>query len=95
MSEYRKLTFREYELKRAGYIRGQYDADSRLRFLVYAVAKPYLKDQSMSIYEFMPLAGDPTPEQIARIQQENLEKEMAEARIIKDEIMKAVRNGGV
>lgn len=49
----------------------------------------------MSIYEFMPLAGDPTPEQIAQIQQENFEKEMAEARIMYDQTMKAVRNGRV
>lgn len=49
----------------------------------------------MSIYEFMPLQGDPTPEQIQRIQQEDFEKEMAKARVMKDEIMKAVRNGGV
>lgn len=95
MNEYRRLTFREYQLKREGYLRSQYDADSRLRFLAYAVAKPYLKDQSMSIYEFMPLNGDPTPEQIAQIQQENLEKEMIQARAIKDEIMKAVRNARV
>lgn len=86
---------KEFVLMTDGYKRLQYSTDRRVRFLAYTAAKPYLKDQSMSIYEFMPLEGDPTREQIAQIQQENLEKEMLEARAIHGEIMKAVRNGRV
>lgn len=88
------MTYREYELKREGYIRSQYGADQRLRFLAYTTAKPYLKDQNLSIYDFMPLEGDPTPEEIARIQQENLEKEMAQAKIDREKVLTTFRNYG-
>lgn len=65
--------------------------------LCYLVAKPYFKEgyQNMSVYEFMPLEGDPTPEEIERMEKENLEKEMKAARKMYDETMKAVTNARV
>ncbi len=88
------MTMREYSLKVEGYIRVMYGMDSRIRFLAFCVAGPYLKDKSMSIYDFMPIPGDPTPEQIVIIQQENLEKEMIEAKKVKDAVLSAFNNYG-
>lgn len=61
------------------------------------MAKPYLKDQNMSPYEFWPLEGDPTPEEINEEQQERLERESKEAAIARERILNKFkkRNGGV
>lgn len=73
------------------------DKYKRLRMLTYTIAKPYLKDQDMTAYEFMPLDDDPTPEEIEQHEKERLEKEMANARKRRDEILEKVkkRNGGI
>lgn len=91
------MTMREYLLKVEGYNRVQYSENSRLRTLCYLVAVPHFKPgyENMSVYEFMPLPGDPSPEEIKRIEQENFDKEMAETRKMYDETMKAFRNGRV
>ena len=51
------------------------------------MAKPYLKDQNMSPYEFWPLDGDPTPEEINEEQKERLEKEMEQATAARERIL--------
>jgi len=71
-----------------GFSRNQKVENERTRFLAYTMAKPYLKDQDMSVYEFWPLDGDPTSEEITQDQNERLEREMeaaaeARARILK------------
>jgi hypothetical protein len=52
----------------------------------------------MSPYEFWPLDGDPTPEEINQDQQARLELEMENAREARDRILKkhkAKMNGGL
>jgi hypothetical protein len=44
------------------------------------MAKPYLPDQNMTIYDFMPLDGDPSEEERQRIEKENIEKRVLESR---------------
>jgi hypothetical protein len=68
-----------------------------VRLLVYTTAKPYLKDENMTAYEFWPLDGDPTPEEMAQEQQERLQKESKEAAIARERILKKFkqRNGGI
>jgi hypothetical protein len=88
------MTLREYFLKADGYSRERYKMDASIRFLAFCVAGPYLKDKSMTIYDFMPLEGDPTPEQIAAAQQENFEQEMIQARKAKEAVMTAFNNYG-
>lgn len=66
--------------------------------LTYTIAKPYLIDQKMTAYEFMPMEGDPTPQEIRQEQQERLERETEAAKIRRDEILgkhKLKLNGGV
>lgn len=65
--------------------------------LTYTIAKPYLKDQNMSVYEFMPLEGDPTAEEMEQQEKERLEKEMAEAMKARERILSKFkqRNGGL
>lgn len=65
--------------------------------LTYMIAKPYLKDEHMTVYEFWPLEGDPTPEEINEEQKERLEKEMQAAAETRERILKKYkqRNGGV
>lgn len=82
------MTYRDYLLMSEGYNDKQQDVDHKVRLLAYMVVKPYLKDQKTSIYEFMPLPGDPTPEEIAAIEQANLEKEMQEAKIEYERVKK-------
>jgi hypothetical protein len=82
------MTLREYFLKADGYSRERYKMDASIRFLAFCVAGPYLKDKSMTIYDFMPLEGDPTPEQIAAAQQ------MIQARKAKEAVMTAFNNYG-
>lgn len=43
----------------------------------------------------MPLAGDPSPEEIKRIEAENLERENQKAREFKNELLKRFGYGGV
>jgi hypothetical protein len=61
------------------------------------MAKPYLKDEHMTVYEFWPLDGDPTPEEMAQEQRERLEKESKEAAISRERILTKFkqRNGGI
>jgi hypothetical protein len=61
------------------------------------MAKPYLKDQDTSPYEFWPLDGDPTPEEINKEQQERFEKEAEEAQITRERILTKFkqRNAGL
>jgi hypothetical protein len=68
-----------------------------VRLLAYTTAKPYLKDENMTVYEFWPLDGDPTPEEMAQEQQERLEKESKEAAIARERILTKFkqRNGGI
>lgn len=65
--------------------------------LTYTISKPYLKDQNMTVYEFWPLDGDPTPDEINEEQQERLEKEMQAAAEARERIIKKFkqRNGRV
>lgn len=65
--------------------------------LTYTIAKPYLKDENMTVYEFWPLDGDPTPEEIKEDQQERLEREMEAAAEARKRILKKFkqRNGGI
>lgn len=66
--------------------------------LTYTIAKPYLIDQKMTAYEFMPMEGDPTQEEIRQEQQERLEQETEAAKKRRDEILgkhKRKLNGGV
>jgi hypothetical protein len=80
-----------------GYNRNEKADNERTRLLAYTMAKPYLKDQNMSPYEFWPLEGDPTPEEINEEQQERLEKEMKAAAEARERIIKKFkqRNGGL
>lgn len=80
-----------------GYNRNERSENERVRLLAYTMAKPYLKDQSMSPYEFWPLDGDPTAEEITQEQQERLEKESQEAAIARERILKKFkqRNAGI
>lgn len=68
---------REFILLREGYFRGQdekkfleTEADKRARLITYTLIKRHLKNQNMSIYEFYPLPGDPTEEDIKRIKEQ-------------------------
>lgn len=90
------MTYREYLLAAEGHNRKERVENERLRMLTYTVAKPYLNDQNMSVTEFWPLDGDPTPEEINKEQQERLERETQEAAIARERILKKFkhRNGG-
>lgn len=63
--------------------------------LSYTIAKPYLKNQDMTVYEFMPFESDPTPEEIKQQEQERLERETEAAKKKRDEVLKKhkQRNG--
>lgn len=65
--------------------------------LTYTIAKPYLKDENMSAYEFMPLEGDPTPEEKRQMDQERLERESQQAAADRKRILNKFkqRNGGL
>jgi hypothetical protein len=65
--------------------------------LTYTIAKPYLKDENMTVYEFWPLDGDPTRDEINEEQQERLEREMQAASEARKRILKKYkeRNGGI
>lgn len=66
--------------------------------LTFTIAKPYLKDQEMTAYDFWPLDGDPTAEEIQKEQQERLEREMENAREFRERILKkhrAKKNAGI
>ena len=91
------MTYREYLFATEGYTRRQRVENDRLRMLTYTIAKPYLKDQNMNAYEFWPLDGDPTPDEINEEQQERLEKESQEAAIARERILTKFkqRNGGI
>jgi hypothetical protein len=64
---------------------------------VFSAIRPYLKNQDLTIYEFMPLPGDPTPEEIEQQEKEQQEQQMAEARRIREDILSRFnsRNGGL
>ena len=53
----------------------------RARLIAYIAGKPYFgkMHQNLTVYEFLPLPGDPTKEQIAEIkkEQQNLEAKQA------------------
>jgi hypothetical protein len=51
------------------------------------MASPYLKDKNMTAYDFWPLEGDPTHEERARIDQEQIEKEMEAAHKRREQIL--------
>lgn len=80
-----------------GYTRNEHVETERLRMLTYTIAKPYLKDQNMTVYEFWPLDGDPTEEEITQEQKERLERETQEAQVTRDRILTKFkqRNGRV
>ena len=65
--------------------------------LTYTIAKPYLKDQNMTVYDFWPLEGDPTAEEINEGHKERLEKETEEAMKARERILTKFkqRNGGI
>lgn len=65
--------------------------------LTYTIAKPYLKDQNMTVYEFWPMDGDPTPDEITQDQQERLEREMEAAAEARKRIIQKFkqRNAGI
>jgi hypothetical protein len=66
--------------------------------LTFTIAKPYLKDQDMTAYDFWPLDGDPTPEEIQKEQQERLERETENAREFRERILnkhRAKKNAGI
>lgn len=65
--------------------------------LTYTISKPYLKDEHMTVYEFWPLDGDPTPDEISEEQQERLEREMKAAAEARERIIKKFkeRNGRI
>lgn len=48
------------------------------RFIAYSMAKPYLKDQNLTIYEFMQLPGDPTGEEIKQEGEKGLDTKALE-----------------
>jgi hypothetical protein len=81
------MTYREYLLKSEGYGRVIIEDYRQLRMLTYTIASPYLKDQNMTAYEFMPLEGDPTPEEIREHERERLEKEMQAAQERRQQIL--------
>lgn len=81
------MTYREYLLKSDGYGRVVIEDYRQLRVLTYTIAAPYLKDKNMTAYEFMPLEGDPTPEEIREQENERVEKEMQEAQERRQQIL--------
>lgn len=86
--EFRRLTLREYHLMRDGLEMDDLVIDKRNRLLSYVVAKPNLIDQNLSIFDFIPLEGDPTPEELQKI----ADDEMLELRRIKDEAINILKN---
>lgn len=65
--------------------------------LTYTIARPYLKDESLTVFDFWPMDGDPTPEEKRQQDQERLEKEMEAAAEARERILKKFkqRNGGL
>lgn len=65
--------------------------------LTYTIAKPYLKDENTTAYEFWPLEGDPTAEEKQQMDKERLEKETEAAAEARERILKKFkqRNGRV
>lgn len=45
------------------------------RFLAYMLAKPNLKNQNLSIYDFLPLEDDPTEDQIRAAMDEEINRD--------------------
>ncbi len=80
-----------------GYSRNQRIENERLRMLTFTIAKPYLKDESATVYDFWPMDEDPTPEEKQQMDNERLEKEMQEAAEARERILKKYkqRNGGL
>jgi hypothetical protein len=48
----------------------------------------------MTIFDFMPLSGDPSEEERKKIEKENFENKMIEARKQRDEILNRFANYG-
>lgn len=65
--------------------------------LTYTIAKPYLKDEHTTVYDFWPMESDPTPDEKQQMDQERLEKEMEAAAEARERILKKFkqRNGGL
>lgn len=58
------------------------EAWRRTRMTAYTAAKPHLKNQNLDIWEFMPLPGDPTEEDMKSmhdVQARQLQLDMDEA----------------
>lgn len=62
--------------------------DRRARLIAYCSAQP----KDIGIYEWFPLEGDPTPEQIAAAEREAFERDVAVYRKVKEEIKNSFNN---
>lgn len=67
--QYCGTTFREYLAKKDHYLKIKYERACENRNICFVLAASHLQSE-LSIYEFMPLEGDPTPEEIEQMQVE-------------------------
>lgn len=55
------------------------------RFIAYMIAQSRFIDPQMSIWSFMPLEGDPTPEEIIELKKQEHNKQMDHAKTVHDQ----------
>jgi hypothetical protein len=53
--------------------------------LAYVTAKPHLENQNLTVWEFYPLAGDPTEEEKAAIEKKHFDNQISYAKSVLDE----------
>lgn len=55
------------------------------RFIAYMIAQARFIDSQMTIWDFMPLEGDPTPEEVIELKKQEHNKRMDQAKIAHDQ----------
>jgi hypothetical protein len=54
------------------------------RLIAYLIARPNLIDKHLSLWNFMPLDGDPTADELIEIKQQEQNKQMDHAKAVHD-----------
>lgn len=80
-----------YERKMSDTVELNLESWRQARMIAFVNAKPNLKNQNLSIWEFMPLPGDPTERDLEAMKQKQIE----ESQIQLNEAIKFYRQNGV
>lgn len=80
---------------RLGYDRAQgqvkelnMEAWRRTRLEMFTSASPYLKNKNLSVYDFFPLPGDPSAEELRLMQEREAKRMKDEMQSVMDDLLK-------